>query len=158
MDNFLEIEIRNLQTFLREIATKDSRIPMLVPDGKFESETQNAVKVFQELNSLQVTGEVDEQTLAEIYKQYKQILKEKEVVKIDIFDSDKNKFYLAQVLLKEIGESFYNFSQVEITGIKDEKTAVLFEEIKEISELKNDASDKEIFREISRIFNSVSDR
>ena len=85
-------------------------------------------------------------------------LKEKEVVKIDIFDSDKNKFYLAQVLLKEIGESFYNFSQVEITGIKDEKTAVLFEEIKEISELKNDASDKEIFREISRIFNSVSDR
>ena len=158
MDNFLDTEIRNLQTFLREIATKDSRIPMLVPDGKFERETQNAVEVFQSLNSLQVTGEVDEETLAEIYKQYQEILKEKEVVKIDIFDSDKNKFYLAQVLLKEIGESFYNFSQIEITGIKDEKTSVLFEQIKEISSLKSDASDKEIFREISRIFNVVTNR
>ncbi len=153
-----EQEIRNLQTFLREIATLDARIPMLVPDGKFESETENAVKVFQELNSLSATGEVDEQTLTEIYRQYLEIVNDREIVKINVFDSDKNKYYLAQILLKEIGDRFYNFSEVDLTGVKDEKTVLLFERIKEISSLDSQAQDRQIMREISRIFNAVTDR
>ena len=153
-----EQEIRNLQTFLREIATKDKRIPMLVPDGKFEAETENAVKAFQELNSLEVTGEVNEQTLSEIYRQYLEIIADREKVTINVFDSEKNKFYLAQVLLKEIGDRFYNFSEIEITGLKDEKTILLFERIKEISSLDEKADDQQIIREISRIFNAVTDR
>ena len=96
-----EQEIRNLQTFLREIAILDTRIPLLVPDGKFESQTENAVRVFQELNSLSPTGQVDEQTLAEIYKQYFEIIRDREIISINVFDSEKNKIYLAQVLLKE---------------------------------------------------------
>ena len=87
-----EQEIRNLQTFLREIATKDTRIQMLVPDGKFEAETENAVKAFQELNSLEVTGEANEQTLSEIYRQYLEIIADREIVTINVFDSEKNKF------------------------------------------------------------------
>lgn len=153
-----EQEIRNLQTFLREIAILDTRIPLLVPDGKFESQTENAVRVFQELNSLSPTGQVDEQTLAEIYKQYLEIIRDREIISINVFDSDKNKIYLAQVLLKEIGDRFYNFSQIEITGTKDEKTVLLFEQIKDISSLEKSADDRQIIREISRIFNAVTDR
>ena len=123
-----EQEIRNLQTFLREIAILDTRIPLLVPDGKFESQTENAVRVFQELNSLSPTGQVDEQTLAKISKQYFEIIDDREIISINVFDSDKNKVYLAQVLLKEIGDRFYNFSEIEITGTKDEKTVLLFEQ------------------------------
>ena len=63
-------KIKQLQKYLREIAKVDNRIPLLSIDGFFFDETENAVKIFQEIYGLSSTGEVDEQTWNKIYQEY----------------------------------------------------------------------------------------
>ena len=43
-------KIKQLQKYLREIAKVDNRIPLLVIDGFFLDETENAVRIFQEIS------------------------------------------------------------------------------------------------------------
>lgn len=54
--------IRSLQTMLRVVARADARLPGVIPDGSFGSDTEAAVRAFQQTYSLPVTAEVDEAT------------------------------------------------------------------------------------------------
>ena len=62
--------IEEVQQYLRGISYKDSRIPRIIPDGIYGPETRSAVKIFQEIHNLPVTGTVDEQSNSKIYDEY----------------------------------------------------------------------------------------
>lgn len=63
--------IRLLQKYLRQLSFFEERLPQLPIDGVFDSETQLAVEIFQELNGLEVTGVADRITWDLIYTQYR---------------------------------------------------------------------------------------
>ncbi len=54
--------IRSMQTMLRVIARADSRLPDVIPDGLFGSDTEAAVRAFQQAYALPITSTVDEAT------------------------------------------------------------------------------------------------
>lgn len=63
--------IREIQTYLRDIAHADTNIPLLTPDGIYGRETADAVLAFQKAYGLEPTGAVDEATWYEIQKQHR---------------------------------------------------------------------------------------
>lgn len=60
--------VRNLQNMLRTISLYYSNIPLIAVDGIFGPSTTNAVKEFQKVYKLPVTGEVDIITFEEIVR------------------------------------------------------------------------------------------
>lgn len=64
------VEIRNIQYFLNYLAEFYSEIPRIGIDGVFGAETENAVKAFQRLFELPITGRVDLPTYDTLYRTY----------------------------------------------------------------------------------------
>jgi len=78
--------ILNLQRYLRQLSFFDPRLPELPLDGIFESETREAVEIFQQNNELPVTGEADRETWDHIYQSYLESLTQHaKPVPMDIF-------------------------------------------------------------------------
>ncbi|WP_295070198.1 peptidoglycan-binding protein [Ruminococcus sp.] len=66
--------IRELQGYLYGISLFDKRIPQILPDGVYNSETAKAVEVFQRAYGLPVTGETDAATWNKIVSVYREYL------------------------------------------------------------------------------------
>lgn len=63
--------ITELQRYLRELHHNTrGEIPLVNPDGIYGTETRAAVEAFQKLHGLPVTGEADNTTWNEIYREY----------------------------------------------------------------------------------------
>lgn len=58
----MDIIIREMQEYLRNIARGDAEIPLIVPDGIYGSETTQSVKAFQKKHGLKESGNVDFET------------------------------------------------------------------------------------------------
>ncbi|MGN1418215.1 MAG: peptidoglycan-binding protein, partial [Acutalibacteraceae bacterium] len=69
------VYVRIIQYFLDFISYFNSSLPHLKYDGIFGSQTEQAVKIFQQENGLPVTGIVDRATWNEILNEYDNILK-----------------------------------------------------------------------------------
>ena len=79
--------VRNLQSMLRSISLYYNNIPVIAVDGIFGPTTTNAVKEFQRVYSLPITGEVDIITFEEIVRITNGIKQEKDEI---IFKGDEN--------------------------------------------------------------------
>ena len=78
--------VLNLQRYLRQLSFFDSRLPELPLDGIFESETREAVRIFQQNNGLPVTGEADRETWDAVYLAYvDSVAQHAKPVPIDVF-------------------------------------------------------------------------
>jgi peptidoglycan hydrolase-like protein with peptidoglycan-binding domain len=64
------VEIRNIQYFLNYLSEFYSEIPQIDIDGVFGAQTENAVKAFQRLFELPITGTVDLVTYDVLYRTY----------------------------------------------------------------------------------------
>ena len=73
-----EEAVAEVQHYLRAISYKHEEIPHVGVDGIYGKETEEAVRAFQRLFSLRVTGEADEATFALLYEEYTAFLQEKE--------------------------------------------------------------------------------
>ncbi len=62
--------IRNLQTYLRQLAYFDPRIPLVPIDGIYAEQTRKAVEAFQLIHRLPVSGTVDPPTWDLLYTEY----------------------------------------------------------------------------------------
>lgn len=62
--------VRNLQTYLRAIAQKDSRVPTVTVDGDFGEQTKRAVQAVQRINGFEETGSVGAATWNAIINMY----------------------------------------------------------------------------------------
>ncbi len=165
-ENERKEKIKQLQKYLREIAKKDDRIPLLVIDGLFLAETQNAVEIFQEIYGISKTGEVDEETWNKIYKEYIDIVGGwRSCLCLDVL---KNKdaalnmgesgyiIYFIQVMLKRISDKYSNFPEIEVSGTVDENTQKALLQVREIHNLSPSATDEEIIDAVAVIYCSVS--
>ncbi len=66
-------DVREVQEYLRRLARDYPRIPLLSVDGIFGEKTAEAVRVFQELFRLPVTGEVDRATWEALLREYQRL-------------------------------------------------------------------------------------
>ena len=124
--------IAEVQHYLREISKYRPEIPLLNPDGIFDSKTQEAVKEFQKIYGLPQTGIVDLitwNTLVNEYNKYESISRAPN--KLDCFPNknhevkpgdEKDIVYIIQILLNNFNKKYNNYNKVNITGKYDHET------------------------------------
>lgn len=132
--------IETIQLYLRQLSEYYPEIPQIIPDGVYGPETTAAVKAFQEIFGLPVTGEMDIYTwdlLLFVHNELNKQTAPSEQVQFfpqNIQDQANcqncflepcdygNLILILQIMLKEIGKTFSDFNQVELTGYYDLNT------------------------------------
>lgn len=127
--------IENLQRYLRQLSYHNSNITPPPIDGIFEKDTEKALREFQAMQGLPVTGRADRRTWEELYALYRASIAENEpprtvailpFVAGEILLSEGDEGFTINVLqymLRELGESLAELEDVEISGIFDDRTA-----------------------------------
>ncbi len=130
-----EQAIQNLQRYLRQLSYHSPEITAPPIDGIFERDTERALREFQAMRGLPVTGRADRCTWEELYAMYRASIAENEpprtvailpFVAGEILLSKGDEGFTINVLqymLRELGESQIELEEVEISGIFDAKTA-----------------------------------
>ncbi len=118
--------VREFQTALRELSRYNLQIPRISVDGIYGPETAGAVAAFQGANGLPVTGEVDSATWDMIFFEYNRILAIKKPAQfVESFPSNDavisegdegDIVVIIQLMLRAIGNYFYNMDDIKITG------------------------------------------
>ena len=75
-ETFLGQPIRSLQTMLRVLAENDDAYKPLIPDGIYGPDTMEAVRIFQRLHRLPITGVTDLLTWEAVVEAYQLALVE----------------------------------------------------------------------------------
>lgn len=127
--------IFNLQRYLRQLSYHHPEITPPPIDGIFERDTERALREFQAMRGLPVTGRADRRTWEELYAMYRASVAENEpprtvailpFVAGEILLSGGDESFTINVLqymLRELGESQIELEEVEISGMFDAKTA-----------------------------------
>ena len=127
--------ILNLQRYLRQLSYHHPEITTPPIDGIFERDTERALREFQAMRGLPVTGRADRRTWDELYAMYRASIAENEPPRtvailpfvageILLQNGDEGfTINVLQYMLRELGESLTELEEVEITGIFDENTA-----------------------------------
>ncbi len=132
-ESFVSQPVRSLQHMLRTIAENDSRQPVVIPDGIFGKQTQNAVTIFQRNHGLPVTGVADQATWERIADEFRPartqqhpaeplqlILNPGKVIRKG--DSGYNVF-IVQAILLALAEVYSSMAAPDMTGILDDQTS-----------------------------------
>ena len=127
--------ILNLQRYLRQLSYHHPEITPPPIDGIFERDTEKALREFQAMVGLPVTGRADRRTWDALYAMYRASIAENEPPRMvailpfvagEILLQKGDEGFTINVLqymLRELGESLAELEEVEITGIFDENTA-----------------------------------
>lgn len=142
---YLAQPVRSLQTMLRTIAKNGGKIPLVVPDGIFGSNTENALKSFQRLIGLPATGKTDQTTWDHLNSSYSQaaiqsgpaaelriILQPNQVLHPG---EHNDHLHLIQAMLHTIGTHYHNVPPVSMTGVLDGETQQAVRWLRKISAL-----------------------
>ena len=147
-DDFFSINneaeyIRRTQKRLRDLGKADTRIPAVYVDGIYGPETENAVREYQKLRKLPVTGELDAVTYVDIYEEHRALGSVIEPLGYkadfgsyeggvmsdgDVFDD----IYLLQLLLRRLSVKDDRFF-VQMTGVYDAETGNAVTLLREVS-------------------------
>lgn len=155
-------KVEQLQSYLRVIAKEDERIPLLSTDGIYGERTKAAVNEFQRINSFPITGEVNEETWNEIYRQFNEIFeKNRPARKVDLFrypdatlllGQSGITIYFVQTMILLISEIFANIEKIDINGTVDEATVKEIDKLKVIFDLAENTDDKFFFDRLSLLY------
>lgn len=127
--------ILNLQRYLRQLSYHYPQITPPPLDGIFERDTERALREFQAMQDLPITGRADRRTWDELYRMYRVSIAENEpprtvailpFVAGEILIETGDEGFTVNVLqymLRELGESLAELEEVDISGIFDENTA-----------------------------------
>ena len=125
----------NLQRYLRQLSYHHPEITPPPIDGIFESNTERALREFQAMRGLPVTGRADRRTWDELYSMYRASVAENEpprtvailpfVAGEILLEKGDEGFTInvLQYMLRELGESLAELEEIEISGVFDEPTA-----------------------------------
>ena len=121
--------VYELQVFLAAAALENPQIPEVKADGIYGPETREAVRQFQQIYGLPVTGDADQETweaLREVY--YQALLRTGAPPALELFAEETSipaggdMVYVVQIMLRALGERYRQFSGVEVTGQLDPAT------------------------------------
>ena len=154
--------VRSLQTFLRKISYSRD-IPPVVPDGIFGGSTTEAVRAFQGLYNLPVTGDVDFDTWNKIVEVWDEVSREtappkrlvifpEEAYIIEAGTEDEYLFVI-QGALKGISNNVLNVPGLEVTGVHDSQSVEAVKEVQKIAGMEQTGIiDKETINAINDIY------
>ncbi len=157
--------IFEIQINLRDIAEYNPDIPMIIPTGTYDAQTQRAVSEFQKNLNLPVTGTVNFMTWSAIMAEHKKTIQnKKEPSNVCCYPSNINEFkigdkgnliYILQILLKNHNRKYKNYLDVQLTGLFDEQTEAALKEFQKYSKLPvTGILDKQTWNTINKI-NSI---
>lgn len=157
--------VRSLQTFLRRIAQENAKIPLVIPDGIYGSQTKTAVSEFQNYYGLPITGETDYSTwkkITEIYEEIPQALHLPDIRCLfprSNYRITENQtadcLYLIQAMLAVLSKRFSNLGTVEISGTHTPDSVDMVKKIQSLSGLEiTGVIDVNTYNAIVSLFNS----
>jgi len=124
----------NLQRYLRQLSYDEASIPLPPIDGIFDTRTEEALREFQRLRSLPVTGNADLDTWERLYRDYRSSLSvnspPRSILAFPleptsyVMSADSRGFAVLalQAMLLELHQKYLPLGSVELTGIYDEQT------------------------------------
>ncbi len=127
--------VTELQRYLRQLSFAEPSIPRSPIDGIFDSRTAEALREFQRLRGLPVTGRADFETWERLYADYRASLAKNSpprmvhVFPIEPFDhlltlgSIGFAVTALQYMLLELHYVYQDLENIVVTGIYDEQTA-----------------------------------
>lgn len=143
-------DIREAQIYLRVIAENDPDIPMVVPDGIYGRETQEAVRAFQKKYGLEVTGEINAATWELLYKEYLKAAQSFAPLKgitpltknnVPLTEGDAGYLiYIIQAMINTIAQFYGNIDSVNLNGVYDNATVTAVKKLQEITGSEPDGS------------------
>ena len=150
--------IYEIQTYLYRIANVLDNIPLVIPNGVYDSETKEAVQIFQSLYGLTPDGKIDKATWEKIVEVYSQLFISPPL-EINVFtdvmtygDTGYNIFIL-QILLDTIAEFYSNIVKPELTGHFGAETKKSVSGLQKIMGIKPDGEvDKDTWSRLAGIF------
>ncbi|WMJ78896.1 MULTISPECIES: peptidoglycan-binding domain-containing protein [unclassified Sedimentibacter] len=124
--------VLEIQFKLRDISNIHQDIPKVLPTGKFNGETELAVKEFQKKFNLPATGKVDFSTWSTLNKEHANCMHcintpspvccfPKNVESYKRVDSC-NLIYILQIILKNYHKKYKNYPDIDLNGVFDERT------------------------------------
>ena len=126
--------VENLQRYLRQLSYHQAITPPPI-DGIYESQTAQALREFQALYGLPVTGSADRQTWEILYRAYRASLGEHSPPRaVSLFPTEETNFAFRaqstgfpvsalQYMLLELSALYSELEDVTMSGIYDERTA-----------------------------------
>lgn len=126
--------VENLQRYLRQLSYDEPDIPPVPIDGIFENRTEDALREFQRLRGLEVTGNADRETWDRLYRDYRASLASNSPPRaILIFPPSPAGYHLSpgsigfpveaiQRMLLELQHHYKELETVAQTGVYDEQT------------------------------------
>lgn len=162
MDN-IEQDIRELQFYLRELSAADERIRPVGIDGIYGDETREAVRNFQSINEMPVTGVVtpnDWNAIANAFLELSHKNSEHRRIKaiydpryVFVLGDSGDPVYFIQVMLSALSRRFVNIQRPPINGVFDERTLESAEVFLKINN--TDSIDKDVFNSITDNYNNL---
>ncbi|MBQ8826621.1 MAG: peptidoglycan-binding protein [Oscillospiraceae bacterium] len=135
-------DIREAQIYLRVIAENDPDIPMVVPDGVFGKETEDAVRAFQKKYGLSVTGKIDAATWELLYKEYLKAAQNFAPLQaitpltrnnIPLTEGDAGYLiYIVQAMINTVAQFYDNIEGPPVNGVYDNATAESVKQLQQV--------------------------
>ncbi len=126
--------IANLQRYLRQLSYDEDSIGTVPVDGIFESATEAALREYQRLRGLPITGQADQQTWEQLYDDYRVSLSQNSPPRpVTVFPLDPVGYVILpqsrdfsvtvlQHMLLELQDRHRELEGVIVTGIYDGQT------------------------------------
>ena len=138
--------IRELQNMLRIVGRDLGEDDLIIPEtGTYDNTTEEAVKTFQRLNSLDPTGEVDILTWNTLVREYELTVKRNSATGAirpyprydgyELEDGERSELvFITQLMLNSLG-IFYDLPRVPVNGVFDEVTMEAVREFQRVNML-----------------------
>ena len=161
-------DVREVQHKLRSVSAVDRRIPTISVDGIFGQETATAVREFQRVHGLPVTGDVDYATWKELDNAYLDtIRKSTRPAAVYIFPNNYalhlgdsgDIVYVLQGMLNIIAGEYTDHPRIAVTGTLDGPTVRSVKRIQNAARLPEDGVvDKSTWNSIARLVSGIDAR
>lgn len=161
--------IRNLQKYLRQLGYFDTDMPLIPIDGIFESNTRDALMMFQTKNGLAPTGVADKETWDALFTEYLASLADNApTVMIDPFPRFPEGYKIVsgdawflvdivQHILEELRVRYDDFENVTRTGVYDAETERAIMDFQRRNSLPETGfTDKATWNELANQYNIIS--
>lgn len=163
--------IRNLQRYLRQISYDEDSIKAPPIDGVFETDTRDALRAFQALKGLPVTGSANQETWELLYAVYRASLSKNSPPRmIAIFPRTPDDYELTlgeqgtlvmllQYMLTELTHSYSDLGSFSINGTYDTPTKSAVSAFQSHNVLQNTGNvNRDTWNQIADQYNSLFTR
>lgn len=168
-DPVINMPIRGIQLMLKTIAFAEDSIPVVNPDGIFDSTTEQAVRSFQKEHGLPVTGVVDLGTFDAIVNAFTlaEELLSPAVAPVVNFPAQLTiapgqshpHIYMVQAMFSAIHMAYPEFTPLTLTGQLDEATETDLRLLQKHAGLKETGQlNKVTWNRLALLYQSLFDR